>query len=105
MNFESTQTTPVCEHLGIIYPIVQAGMGFVAAADLECAVCNPGGPPMRPGGDLGSHSLKEPILHARDPLDRPFGSFNLFCGFVADQAIRAPAGRFSFGRNHERRGP
>ena len=38
MNFESTLTTPVCERLEIKYPILQAGMGFVAPAELAEAI-------------------------------------------------------------------
>ena len=30
--------TPVCEILGIEYPIIQAGMGFIARGELAAAV-------------------------------------------------------------------
>ena len=35
--------TPLCDLLGIRYPICQAGMGFVARAELAAAVCEAGG--------------------------------------------------------------
>lgn len=35
--------TPLCDLLGIRYPICQAGMGFVARADLAAAVSEAGG--------------------------------------------------------------
>ncbi len=105
MNFESPFAAPICEHLGIKYPIVQAGMGFVASGGLAGAVCNAGGPRMRWVGDLASHQLKEQTLRRRELLDRSLGGVNLFCRLVADQAMRAFQGGFSCGGYPERLGP
>ena len=35
--------TPICERLGIEYPVFQAGMGWVARAELAAAVSEAGG--------------------------------------------------------------
>ena len=35
--------TPICELLGIRYPIIQGGMAWIADADLAAAVSNGGG--------------------------------------------------------------
>ena len=35
--------TPVCELLGIEFPVIQAGMGLLTSAELVAAVSNAGG--------------------------------------------------------------
>lgn len=65
--------TPLCDLLNIKYPILLAGMGGVAYAELCAAVSNAGG-----FGTLGmagrpSAELKEQIAKVRDLTDKPFG--------------------------------
>jgi enoyl-[acyl-carrier protein] reductase II len=65
--------TPVCDLLGIEYPILLAGMGGVAYAEVCAAVSNGGG-----FGTLGmagrsSSDIKEQIRKTRDLTDKPFG--------------------------------
>ena len=65
--------TPLCDLLNIKYPILLAGMGGVAYAELCAAVSNAGG-----FGTLGmagrsSAELKEEIAKVRDLTDKPFG--------------------------------
>ena len=36
--FHSALTTPFCRSIGITYPVLQAGMGFVARGELAAAV-------------------------------------------------------------------
>ena len=65
--------TPLCDMLGIQYPIMLAGMGGVSYAELAAAVSNAGG-----FGTLGmagrSHEeIKAEIKKVRDLTDKPFG--------------------------------
>ncbi len=65
--------TPLCDLLNIKYPILLAGMGGVAFAELCAAVSNAGG-----FGTLGmagrsTAELKEQIAKTRDLTDKPFG--------------------------------
>src|SRR6201986_1249521 len=67
-----TIRTPLCDMLGIKYPIMLAGMGGVSYAELAAAVSNAGG-----FGTLGmagrSHSeIKDEIKKVRDLTDKPF---------------------------------
>jgi NAD(P)H-dependent flavin oxidoreductase YrpB (nitropropane dioxygenase family) len=43
MNTGALFQTPICRRLGIQHPIFQAGMGYVAHAELAAAVSNAGG--------------------------------------------------------------
>lgn len=65
--------TPLCDLLNIKYPILLAGMGGVAFAELCAAVSNAGG-----FGTLGmagrsTAEIKEEIKKTRDLTDKPFG--------------------------------
>jgi enoyl-[acyl-carrier protein] reductase II len=68
-----TIRTPLCDMLGIEYPIMLAGMGGVSYAELTAAVSNAGG-----FGTLGmagrsTKEIKEEIAKTRDLTDKPFG--------------------------------
>jgi enoyl-[acyl-carrier protein] reductase II len=68
-----TIRTPICDMLGIKYPILLAGMGGVSYADLCAAVSNAGG-----FGTLGmagrsTKDIAEEIRKTRDLTDKPFG--------------------------------
>jgi enoyl-[acyl-carrier protein] reductase II len=68
-----TIRTPLCDMLGIQYPIMLAGMGGVSYAELVAAVSNAGG-----FGTLGmagrsTREIKEEIAKTRDLTDKPFG--------------------------------
>ncbi|MGA9795624.1 MAG: nitronate monooxygenase family protein [Rhizomicrobium sp.] len=68
-----TLRTPLCDMLGIEYPIMLAGMGGVSYAELAAAVSNAGG-----FGTLGmagrsTKEIKEEIARTRDLTDKPFG--------------------------------
>jgi enoyl-[acyl-carrier protein] reductase II len=65
--------TPICDLLGIEHPILLAGMGGVAFAELCAAVSNAGG-----FGTLGMagrslSEIREEIRKVRDLTDKPFG--------------------------------
>ncbi len=68
-----TIRTPICDLLGIQYPVLLAGMGGVAYAELCAAVSNAGG-----FGTLGMAGRRPPEIHdeirkVRDLTDKPFG--------------------------------
>jgi NAD(P)H-dependent flavin oxidoreductase YrpB (nitropropane dioxygenase family) len=65
--------TPLCDLLGIEYPILSAGMGAGARAELVAAVSGAGG-----FGVLGASGMPPDVLHrevarTRGLTDRPFG--------------------------------
>src|SRR5262249_54284302 len=65
--------TPLCQQIGIPYPIFSVGMGPVAGPALTAAVSNAGG-----GGGLGgvfkpTPYLPEEIQHLHTLTDKPFG--------------------------------
>ncbi len=70
--------TPLCDLLGIEYPIVQAGMGYVARAELCAAVSQAGGLGVIGAASLNAKGLREEIHRVRDLTDRPFGVDILF---------------------------
>ena len=61
--------TPICERLGIEYPVFQAGMGMVAHATLAAAVSEAGGlGVVGAGTDLTPEKLREPALSLTNGL-------------------------------------
>lgn len=65
--------TPICELLGIKYPILQGGMAHISDAKLASAVSNAGGLGIisAASGDLAA--LENEIDTARNLTDKPFG--------------------------------
>lgn len=86
MNTQSAFRTPICDRLGIEYPVFQAGMGFVAHAELAAAVSNAGGLGCIGSGSMAAHELREQIHRCRDLTNRPFGVDILFAEIKADKA-------------------
>jgi enoyl-[acyl-carrier protein] reductase II len=70
--------TPLCDRLGIRYPICQAGMGFVARADLAAAVSEAGGLGVLAAAHCTPAELRKEIRRVRERTDRPFGVDILF---------------------------
>ena len=64
--------TALTETLGIKYPIIQAGMGGVAGAELTAAVSNAGGLGVIGGAMLMADGLREEIRKVKDMTDKPF---------------------------------
>lgn len=65
--------TPLCDLLGVKYPIMLAGMGGVSYAELAAAVSNAGG-----FGTLGMagrepEQIREEMKKVKDLTDKPFG--------------------------------
>jgi nitronate monooxygenase len=65
--------TPLCDLLGIEYPILQAGMGGVAGPELVAEVSRAGGLGILAGLNLGPDELRARIRQVRTLTDRPFG--------------------------------
>jgi enoyl-[acyl-carrier protein] reductase II len=77
--------TPICERLGIEYPVFQAGMGWVARADLAAAVSEAGGlGVVGAGSTMTADTLREEIRIVRDRTDKPFGVDILFATIRAE---------------------
>jgi enoyl-[acyl-carrier protein] reductase II len=79
----------ICDTLGIEVPIVQAGMGFIARAELAAAVSEAGGLGMIGAASLSPEELRSDIRKVRERTDRPFGVDILFAtrrGPAADVA-------------------
>lgn len=70
--------TPICDFLGIQYPICQAGMGYVARSALAAAVSAAGGLGVIAAANLSPRELREEIKKVRDQTDKPFGVDILF---------------------------
>jgi nitronate monooxygenase len=73
--------TPICEMLGIEYPVLLAGMGptagggrgSAATAPLVAAVSNAGGLGVLGGAGFGPDALREEIRRIRSLTEKPFG--------------------------------
>lgn len=65
--------TPVCDILGIKYPILQGGMAWIADGRLAAAVSNGGGLGIISAMNAGADYLREQIKTARALTDKPFG--------------------------------
>ena len=65
--------TPLCDLLGIEYPIMSAGMGGVAYADLCAAVSAAGGFGTLGMAGLGPDRIRAEMRRVRGLTDKPFG--------------------------------
>jgi enoyl-[acyl-carrier protein] reductase II len=84
--------TPLCDLLGIRYPICQAGMGYVARSALAAAVSEAGGLGVLAAAHCTPAELREEIRRVRDHTDKPFGVDILF---ATVRAAGAEADRFT----------
>jgi NAD(P)H-dependent flavin oxidoreductase YrpB (nitropropane dioxygenase family) len=75
---KSALHTPLCDLLGIRYPICQAGMGWVARSALAAAVSEAGGLGVIAAAHGSPEYLREEIRRVRGATDRPFGVDVLF---------------------------
>ena len=64
--------TPICDKLGIEYPVFLAGMGGVSLSRLVAAVSNAGGLGIMGAATLTPEMLREEIHRTRDLTDKPF---------------------------------
>ena len=79
--------TPLCELLGIEYPIFQGGMAWISDGKLAAAVSNGGGLGIISAMNANAQYLKEQIDLARSLTDKPFGvNIMLMSPFAAEVA-------------------
>ncbi len=80
--------TPLCELLGIEYPIIQGGMAWVADAELACAVSNAGGLGLIAAMNADAQWLRGQINAARKLTDKPFGVNIMLMSPFADEVAQ-----------------
>lgn len=79
--------TPICELLGIEYPILQGGMAWIADAKLAAAVSNAGGLGLISAMNADGEHLRAEINEVRKLTDKPFGvNIMLMSPFVDEVA-------------------
>ena len=79
--------SPICEKLGITYPVFQGGMAWIADANLAAAVSNGGGLGIISAMNANAEWLRGQIRHAKELTDRPFGvNIMLMSPFADDVA-------------------
>ncbi len=98
--------TPVCDRLGITYPIVLGGMGSATSVPLVAAVSQAGG--LGTLGAMGQSAaqISERIAEIRSATDKPFGvnylSFRIEeDSFAAALAARPPVMAFAWARRDQ----
>lgn len=65
--------TALCDLMGIRYPIVQTGMGYVAGPELVAATSNAGGLGILGGATMDLGQLQSAIAQTKAKTDEPFG--------------------------------
>ena len=65
--------TELCERIGIRYPLVQTGMGWVAGARLTSATSAAGGLGILASATMTYDQLRSAIGEVKDRTDKPFG--------------------------------
>lgn len=79
--------TPICDLLGIEYPIFQGGMAWIADSSLAAAVSNAGGLGIIASMNASADWLREQIHQVRKATDKPFGvNVMLMSPFVEEVA-------------------
>lgn len=89
--------TPLCDLLGIEYPILSAGMGVnIAGAELTAAVSNAGGCGVLGSGGVPAPAMRQQLEATRARTSHPFG-VNLLLPLLQDgQVDEAIAAKVSF---------
>ncbi len=79
--------SPVCELLGITYPVFQGGMAWIADGRLAAAVSNAGGLGIISAMNANAEYLRKQIQLAKSLTDQPFGvNIMLMSPFAAECA-------------------
>ncbi len=68
-----TLKTPLCDLLGVEYPIMLAGMGGVSYAELVAAVCNGGGYGVLGMAGRTPEFIRDEMRAVKKATDKPFG--------------------------------
>ncbi|WP_089936431.1 NAD(P)H-dependent flavin oxidoreductase [Candidatus Entotheonella palauensis] len=98
--------TPVCDLLGITYPIVLGGMGSATSVPLVAAVSQAGGLGTLGATGRSAAQISEAIAGIRAATDKPFGvNYLLFRieeeSFAAALAARPPVMAFAWARQDQ----
>ncbi|MDF2685558.1 MAG: nitronate monooxygenase [Clostridia bacterium] len=80
--------TPLCELLGIEYPIIQGGMAWVADAGLAAAVSNGGGLGLIAAANANADWLRKEIKKAKELTNKPFGVNIMMMSPFADEVAQ-----------------
>lgn len=79
--------TPLCDLLGIEYPILQGGMAWIADASLAAAVSNAGGLGIVSAMNADADWVRNEIRKTRERTEKPFGvNIMLMSPFAAEVA-------------------
>lgn len=65
--------TPLCDLLGIEFPIIQGGMAWVSTAKLAAAVSEAGGLGLIGSGHMDANWVREQVKLTRELTSKPFG--------------------------------
>lgn len=65
--------SPICEMLGIKYPLFQGGMAWIADGELAASVSEAGGLGIISAMNLDGEYLRKQIKTAKEKTDKPFG--------------------------------
>ena len=63
--------SPICDILGIKYPLFQGGMAWIADANLAAAVSNAGGLGLISSINFGTEAVRAEIRKCRTLTDKP----------------------------------
>lgn len=77
--------TPICELLGIQYPVLQGGMAWVSDGTLAAAVSNGGGLGIIAAGSAPADYVREQIHIAKSLTQKPFGVNIMLMSPYADE--------------------
>ncbi len=80
--------TPICDLLGIEYPVFQGGMAWIADAKLAAAVSNGGGLGIIAAGNAPGDYVREQVREIKGLTDKPFGVNVMLLSPYADQVAQ-----------------
>ncbi len=83
--------TPICDLLGIEYPVFQGGMAWVADGKLASAVSEAGGLGIIAAGNASADYVQEQIRYAKTQTNKPFGLNIMLKSPFADEVAQAAA--------------
>ena len=81
-------TNPICEMLGIQYPVIQGGMAWIADAELAAAASNAGGLGLIAAMNSNGEQLREQIKKAKTLTDKTFGVNLMLMSPYIDEAVQ-----------------
>ena len=84
-------STPICDMLGIRYPIFQGGMAWISDGKLAGAVSEAGGLGIISAMNANAEYLREQIKIARELTDKPFGVNIMLMSPYADEVAKVVA--------------